>query len=200
MRIVYCAQKSGRCTPAIFVDRDGVINSRRANNYVLEWCQFVFTAGIRDALKRLALLELPMIVVSNQSAVGRGLLTPSSLEEITGRMQKALLADGVLLNAVYYCLHKPDDYCICRKPQPEMLYRAASDFNLDLSTSVFIGDSDADTKAAESAGCQPILFGPGLTACSDSPDWKSQVPMARSAGELYEVTAEALKTVSAVDP
>lgn len=194
MRIVYSSQKCSCCSPAIFIDRDGVINNRRAGDYVLNWSQFVFMAGIRNALKRLALLELPIIVISNQSAVGRGLLTRSTLEEMTGYMREALLADGVPLKAVYYCLHKPDDRCSCRKPEPKMLYRAALDFNLDLSASVFIGDSDADTRAAQLAGCKPILFGPGLTECSESLEWKSRLPVARTADELYAVATDVLRS------
>lgn len=194
MRFVYSRKRIQPSTPAIFIDRDGVINHRRAGNYILEWSQFIFVSGIREALRELTLLRLPMIVVSNQSAVGRGLLKPSILENITSRMQQALSADGAPLAAVYYCTHKPDDRCACRKPKPEMLHKAAGDFNIDLCLSVFIGDSDADVQAAQLAGCQPILFGPGLTECSETLDWKTGVPIAQNATELYRVTAKVLKT------
>ena len=98
-------------TAAIFVDRDGVINRRRPDDYVLDWSQFVFTPGIREALKALSTLQLPMVVVSNQAAVGKGLLKCSDLEAITDRMHQILLAGGTTINAYYYCIHKADDHC-----------------------------------------------------------------------------------------
>ena len=85
MRILFSEDKSVR-GPAIFIDRDGVINLLRPSDYVLDWSQFVFVPGIREALKQLASLGLPMIVISNQAAVGKGLLDTAGLEEITSKM------------------------------------------------------------------------------------------------------------------
>lgn len=192
MRIVWSRQKSAD-NSAVFIDRDGVINCRRAGDYVLDWSQFVFVQGIREALRDLASLQLPIILISNQSAVGRGLLTPTRLKEITRRMWETLRQDGTSLAAAYFCTHRPDENCVCRKPKPELLYRAAADFALDLRRSVFIGDSDADVKAARAAGCRPVLFGSGLTACSDSPKWMKDLPIARSANELFWVTVDSLR-------
>lgn len=145
--------------PAIFIDRDGVINCRRRGDYVLDWSQFVFLPGIRAALKQLASLGVPIIIISNQAAVGKGLLDPARLREITAKMHQALLEDGTSLAAVYYCIHRADENCLCRKPKPALLQAAAGDFNIDLSRSVFIGDSDTDVQAARAAGCAPVLFG-----------------------------------------
>jgi len=199
MRLLFLEGRLNPQGPAIFIDRDGVINHRRAGDYVLSWSQFAFTPGIRQALRELALLRLPIIVISNQSAVGRGLLDASALETITRRMQEALLNDGTPIAAVYYCTHKPEDGCICRKPRPALLHRAAADFCIDLANSVFIGDSDSDLRAAEAAGCQPVLFGPGLTACSDSAVWINGLPVAASAKELVGVVSKLLNK-STVNP
>lgn len=193
MRFIFSEQRRKPLSRAIFIDRDGVINHRRAGDYVLSWSQFSFTPGIRQALKELALLKLPIIVISNQSAVGRGLLETAALESITCKMYQALLRDGAPITAVYYCTHKPEDDCACRKPRPALLHQAAADFCIDLANSVFIGDSDADARAAELAGCKAVLFGPGLTACSDSPAWMEDLPMAASPGELFGVVTELLK-------
>jgi len=146
--------------PAIFLDRDGVINRRRPGDYVLDWSQFFFIPGIRATLKQISTLRLPMIVTSNQAAVGKGLLDLTGLREITIKMQEALLEDGTPLAAAYYCTHRPDENCVCRKPKPGLLQTAADDFNIDLSRSIFIGDSDTDVQAGRAAGCVPILFGP----------------------------------------
>jgi D-glycero-D-manno-heptose 1,7-bisphosphate phosphatase len=193
MRIIFSEKRRNPPGPAIFIDRDGVINHRRAGDYVRSWSQFTFTRGIRQALKELALLRMPIIVISNQSAVGRGLLDAAALESITWRMYQALLRDGVPISAVYYCTHKPEDDCVCRKPRPALLHQAAADFCIELANSVFIGDSDADARAAELAGCKPVLFGPGLTACSDSSGWMEDLPVAASADELFAVVTELLK-------
>jgi D-glycero-D-manno-heptose 1,7-bisphosphate phosphatase len=198
MRVIFPDKTRPLGCPAIFIDRDGVVNCRRANDYVLEWSQFVFMPGIREALRELSTLQLPMIMISNQAAVGKGLLTPSALEEITSRMNQALLEDGTSLAAVYYCTHRREEQCPCRKPRPELLYQAAADFNLDLARSIFIGDSDTDIQAARSAGCQPVLFGPGLSSCTGSPDWMTGLPVALTAKELFQVATDSLRAADQV--
>jgi D-glycero-D-manno-heptose 1,7-bisphosphate phosphatase len=193
MRILFSKRPLSPASPAIFIDRDGVINHRRPGDYVLSWAQFTFTPGIRQALKELATLRLPIIVISNQSAVGRGLLDATTLESITCRLHKTLLGDGTSIDAVYYCTHKPEDNCICRKPRPALLHTAAADFRIDLANSVFIGDSDADVRAAELAGCKPLLFGLGLTACSGSSAWTEGLPVAANASELFRAVTDLLQ-------
>jgi histidinol-phosphate phosphatase family protein len=161
LKIVFSEQNTGVRRPAIFLDRDGVINRRRPGDYVLNWSQFEFVPGIREALKQIASLGLPMIVISNQAAIGKGLLATDALQEINTRMRQTLLQDGTALTAAYYCPHKSEENCACRKPRPGLIYAAANDFNLDLSRSVFVGDSEADVEAARAAGCRLVLF------CSD---------------------------------
>ena len=179
--------------PAMFIDRDGVINCRRPGGYVLEWSQFVFVPGMRAALKQLASLGLPMIVISNQAAVGKGLLDRARLEEITQRMQQALLSDGAALTAAYYCIHRADENCACRKPKPGLLEQAAADFHIDLRTSIFIGDSETDVQAARAAGCQPVLFGTGIAASSTTPESLQDVSQAPTADELFAVVARCVE-------
>ncbi|MGA8022832.1 MAG: HAD family hydrolase [Candidatus Acidiferrales bacterium] len=173
--------------PAIFIDRDGVINCRRPGDYVLNWSQFVFVPGIREALKQLSSLGLPVIVISNQAAVGKGLLNSAGLEEITARMNEALLADSTSLAAAYYCTHRIEDRCPCRKPKPALLLSAAADFNIDLSRSIFVGDSDTDAQAARAAGCASVLFGSDFSLHPTSP---SDLPAAHRPSDLYAVVAQ----------
>ena len=179
--------------PAIFIDRDGVINCRRPGDYVLDWSQFIFMPGIRKALKQLASLRLPIIVISNQAAVGKGLLTPDGLQEITARLRHVLLNDGVFLTAAYYCPHAPRDNCVCRKPKPELLFKAADDFNINLSNSVFIGDSETDVQAARAAGCNPVLFGSGLSSSPEARERAMSVPTALTGNELFDIVVDACK-------
>ncbi|HXM09217.1 MAG TPA: HAD family hydrolase [Terriglobales bacterium] len=181
--------------PAIFIDRDGVINLLRPSDYVLDWSQFVFVPGIREALKQLASLGLPMIVISNQAAVGKGLLDTAGLEGITSKMYQELAHDGTFLTAAYYCPHRPDENCPCRKPKPALLQAAAADFNIDLTRSVFIGDSDTDVEAAHAAGCKPVLFGIGVRAVSDSSARNTEVPVATTGQNLLDVVSACLQGV-----
>jgi len=146
LRIAFSEVRPAAKGPAIFIDRDGVINCRRPGDYVLDWSQFIFTPGIRAALKQLSSLKLPMIVISNQAAVGKGLLDLGGLRDITAKMHQALLDDGTFLAAVYYCPHRPDENCICRKPKPALLRAAAEDFQyrfgpIDFSSAIPIRTS-----------------------------------------------------------
>lgn len=178
--------------PAIFIDRDGVINRRRSGDYVLDWSQFVFIPGIREALKQLSSLGFPMIVISNQAAVGKGLLNRAVLEEITVRMNEALLADGTSLAATYYCPHRIEDDCPCRKPKAALLQAAADDFNVDLSRSIFIGDSETDVQAARSAGCRPVLMDSDGDACPASSQSRVGLAIAPTPHALFQVAAQCL--------
>ena len=178
--------------PAIFLDRDGVINKRIPDDYILNWSQFEFMPGIREALRQISQLGLPMVVVSNQSAIGRGILTRRALDDITARLTRTLFNDGVTISAYYYCTHRPDENCPCRKPQPLLLYEAAAELNLNLRTSIFIGDSESDVEAARLAGCTPVLFGPGLNSISSSRDWMEGVPAATTSYELFAVVVRCL--------
>ena len=187
LRILFSERDRTAKGPAIFIDRDGVINRRRPGDYVLDWSQFVFMPSIREALKQLASLGLPLIVISNQAAVGKGLLDAAGLEEITLKMQQALLEDGTMLAAAYYCPHRIEDDCPCRKPKPALLLSAAADFNIDLSRSIFVGDSDTDAQAARAAGCAWVLFGSDIGLQPTSP---SGLPPARRAIDLYAVVAK----------
>jgi D-glycero-D-manno-heptose 1,7-bisphosphate phosphatase len=187
LRILFSEINRTAKGPAIFIDRDGVINCRRPGDYVLDWSQFVFTPGIREALQQLSSLGLPMIIISNQAAVGKGLLDPGGLEEITVRMNEVLLADGTSLAAAYYCTHRIEDQCPCRKPKPALILSAAEDFSIDLSRSIFIGDSDTDVRAARAAGCASVLFG---ADASLQPTPPLDLPAARRAMDLYAVVAQ----------
>jgi D-glycero-D-manno-heptose 1,7-bisphosphate phosphatase len=193
LRIIFREINDPARGPAIFIDRDGVINCRRPGDYVLDWSQFVFMPGIREALKQLSSLGLPMIIISNQAAVGKGLLDPAGLEEITDRMNEALLADGTSLTAAYYCTHRIEAHCPCRKPKPALLLSAAADFNIDLGRSIFVGDSDTDAQAARAAGCASLLFGSEIGL---QPTSRSDLPAAPRTIDLYAVVA---KHVQATD-
>ncbi len=150
----------GRRRPAIFLDRDGVINERIINGYVTNWLQFRFIDGAEHALRDLGRLRLPILVVSNQSGVGKGLVTRRALEQITRRFVAAIERRRGRIDGVYYCPHRPDEGCACRKPKPGLLLKAARDWRLDLGASVTVGDTTSDIEAAQAAGCRSIFVIP----------------------------------------
>lgn len=148
---------------AIFLDRDGVINVNRPNN-VTRWDEFKFESGSLEALARLAATDFYLIVVSNQSAIGRGQMTRAVLDSIHAQMQAEVARVGGRIDRVYYCPHTPEEKCACRKPAPEMLERGRDEFALDLTQSFFIGDWIDDVRAARNAGVIPILVRTGRGA------------------------------------
>jgi D-glycero-D-manno-heptose 1,7-bisphosphate phosphatase len=146
--------------PAVFLDRDGVINRRRLD-HVKSWSEFEFLPTALDALRALRDEGTTAVVVTNQSAIGRGLMTFAELDRIHQRMLDEVRAIGGDIAAVYSCPHIPDAGCGCRKPAIGLLELAADDLRLSLRDSVLVGDSDSDIGAARSAGCQPVLVSQG---------------------------------------
>lgn len=140
---------------AIFLDRDGVINENRAD-YVKSWDEFRWLPGTRDAMLALARLDVPIIVVTNQSMIGRGLVTAATLDDIHHRMRDQIIAWGGRLDGVYACVHSPDERCVCRKPLPGLLEIAAAQHQVSLAQSVLIGDAFTDFQAATAADARYI--------------------------------------------
>ena len=141
---------------AIFLDRDGVINQERAD-YVKSWDEFQILPGVLVALRRLAALQIPICVLTNQSAIARGRVRAEVVCEIHQRLGQLVEAHGGRIDAFFVCPHHPLDNCDCRKPKPGLLYQAASQFGVDLAHCVFIGDAFTDYLAAPAAHCQAML-------------------------------------------
>ena len=137
--------------PAVFLDRDGVIVENRAN-YVLSWADVSFIPGALKALRRLGSSPYRIIIITNQSAVGRGILTLEQAQEINKRLITVIERAGGRIDAVYMCPHAPWDNCTCRKPQPGLIIDAVNDLGINLSTSMIIGDAFSDLDAGKAAG------------------------------------------------
>ena len=148
--------------PAVFLDRDGTINVEKDYLYKIE--DFEFIPGVPEAIKSLKDAGFLVIVVSNQSGVGRGYFDEHAVELFNQHIQDQLAVYGTSIDAFYYCPHHPEEglgtyrkSCDCRKGSPGMLLQAASDHAVDLGRSFMIGDKIADIEAGERAGCQSIL-------------------------------------------
>jgi D-glycero-D-manno-heptose 1,7-bisphosphate phosphatase len=147
-------------SPAIFLDRDGVINENR-EDYVKSWEEFIFLPGALTALRHLAFFPGPIIVVTNQSAIGRGIITADAVRDIHEKMCREIEAHGGRIDGIFFCPHHPDQQCDCRKPQPGLLLQAQQRFSIDLTNSYLIGDAAGDILAAQSVGCRAYLVQTG---------------------------------------
>ena len=136
--------------PAVFLDRDGVINEDRG--YVSREADFRLLAPVLEACRRMRDLGYALVVVTNQSGIGRGLYSERDYLRLTDSMLRRFRAADAPLDGIYHCPHAPDSGCACRKPQPGMLHRAAADLDLDLARSVMVGDKLSDLLAARAAG------------------------------------------------
>lgn len=139
---------------AIFLDRDGTIIEDAG--YLADPAGVRLLPGVATVLPRLAEQGWKLIVISNQSGVGRGLITPAQMDAVQRRFLEVMHAQGIPISASYICVHAPEENCQCRKPQPYLLRLAASDHALDLGASWMIGDREADILCGSNAGCSTI--------------------------------------------
>ena len=143
--------------PAIFLDRDGVINQER-KDYVKNLNEFKIFSGVSEAIDLLRKNNFLIIIITNQSAINRKLLDINTLENIHKFFQEYLKKNHTSVDAIYYCPHLPEENCLCRKPKPGLILSAAKDLKIDLKKSWMIGDSQKDIEAANNAGCNSILL------------------------------------------
>ncbi len=139
--------------PAVFFDRDGVVNLSPGAGYVLRWEDFHFSPGIIEALKLCKTRGYATALATSQQGVGKGFMTQATLDEIHANMQAVLVEHGAAFDGIYACtcLSK-DPGCTCRKPCAEMLLKAATDHDLDLTRSLMVGDADRDIEMGMNAG------------------------------------------------
>ena len=152
---------------AAFLDRDGVINRKAPteDEYITRWEEMHIIPGVVEAIALLNRAGFGVIVVSNQRCVAKGLVTTSELDAMHQRMCRELGAVGAKIDGVYYCPHEEQPPCSCRKPEPGMLFAAAAEHQVDLTSSWMIGDSEKDVEAGRSAGCRTArILRPGATA------------------------------------
>jgi D-glycero-D-manno-heptose 1,7-bisphosphate phosphatase len=143
-------------TKAIFLDRDGVINIDKS--YVCKIEDFEFVEGIFEVLHYFRKLGFLLIVVTNQSGIGRGYYTSEDFEKLTAWKLKELEKEGIFIDEVYHCPHDPDSGCGCRKPSPDMLLKAKEKFNIDMQASWMIGDKKSDIYAGYNAGIKDTIL------------------------------------------
>ncbi len=134
----------------VFLDRDGVIN-RDSPDYVKSVAEFEFLPGSCEAMRRLAEHGFEAIIVTNQSAVGRGWMTTDGLAAIHQRLCDGVRDFGGLIRDILVCPHRPDENCACRKPRPGLILKAQRRHGIDLASAVMVGDSAKDIECALNA-------------------------------------------------
>lgn len=143
--------------PAIFLDRDGVLIENEPE-YVRDWSQVKIYSEAIHALSLPEIRNYKVVIVTNQSAVGRGLISLESASEINRLLVNLIHQQGGQVDGVYMCPHTPTDGCFCRKPKPGLLLQAAKDLSLDLRRSWMIGDAWSDVQAGQNAGVQHTVL------------------------------------------
>ncbi len=162
------ARNLQKAQKAIFLDRDGTINQNMG--FVRRPEEFVLLPHAADAIRAINQSDYLAIVVTNQPVIARGEASVEQLQEIHNKMETLLGNEGAYVDAIYYCPHHPDKGyagevkslkidCDCRKPKPGMLLQAARNYNIDLSQSWMVGDSERDILAGNAAGCRTAYLG-----------------------------------------
>ncbi len=147
--------------PAIFLDRDGTIIEDR--DYLGDPEGVALRPGAAEAIARFNRAGWPVIVISNQSGIGRGLITEKDYEAVRARLDQLLARAGAVLTATYHCPHRPDEDppCDCRKPRPGLFLRAAAEHRIDLARSHYAGDRFRDIEEGIRRGGTGYLLAPG---------------------------------------
>ena len=184
----------------VLLDRDGVINREQTSyytqsgnelkGYVLSPEQLEFLPRALDALRLLNENDYKIHVLSNQSAVGRGLLSWETLEEITRKMVSEIRSYGGDIESVQYCTHRPEDECRCRKPRSGMFIDLARVYHIDYEHAWFVGDSLTDIEPAKMVGCRTILVNSDLKKHSPFEHIEHQLKPDFFAEDLWEAVTE----------
>ena len=156
----------------VILDRDGTINVD-SPDYIKSPAEWQPIPGSLEAIARLHQADYRVVVATNQSGIGRGLFDTQALFAIHEKLQRALGQVGGRIDAFFFCPHKADDNCRCRKPQPGMLLEVARRFNVAIEDAFMVGDSRKDLEAAVAAGARPVLV---LTGKGASTQGKGGLP------------------------
>ncbi len=161
----------------IILDRDGVINEE-SPEYIKSPDEWQPIPGSMEAIALLSQAGYTIAVATNQSGIGRGYYTEDTLVEIHKKMINCAEMMGGRIDRVFYCPHRPDEHCSCRKPASGLFEQIATAYNIDLAGVVSIGDSLRDIKAAERVACKPILVltGNGEQTLTENPELINKIP------------------------
>ena len=156
----------------IFLDRDGVIDKDPEKGYVKRIEEFQFLPGSLDAIKKLNSHGYEIIVISNQAGIAKGLYSVEDLNRVNNNMINEIKKAGARIKGAYYCIHKQEDNCSCRKPKVGLFNQATKDLNVDFNKTYFIGDKKTDVEVGKRIGCKTILVLSGKAKKADISLWQ----------------------------
>lgn len=142
---------------AIFLDRDGVLIKNIDGDYLKSSEQIEVFEGVEKSLSKLKRAGYLLIIITNQAAVSKGLMTLEKVIDLNNQVVKKIDSNNILNISSYICPHQTIDLCFCRKPQPGLIFKAAREFNISLSKSYMIGDAISDIDAAKNGNVRPIM-------------------------------------------
>jgi histidinol-phosphate phosphatase family protein len=177
--------------PAALLDRDGTLIVEK--DYLADPDGAVLEAGAAAGLRTLAKLGLVLVVVSNQSGIGRGYFTRERADAVNARVDELLRAEGIEIAGWYLCPHAPDEVCDCRKPLPGLANAAARDLGLDLQRSFVVGDKPADVELARAVGATGLLVLTGHGAAHRGWAESAGVPICRDLAAAAEAISERVR-------
>lgn len=159
----------------IFIDRDGVINRDPGgwtkHSYVTDWKDFYFLPGAIEALKLLNHSGIKTVVISNQAGVNKGYFSKERLAEINGNMIRKVSEGGGNIIESFYCIHRDEDNCACRKPKSGLIEMAAKKYGIDPRNTFIIGDSRVDILAGKNLGIKTVFVLSGKATMDDVKKW-----------------------------
>ncbi len=159
---------------AVFLDRDGVINRYPGDTrYVTTWKEFRFLPQAKKAIAKLHKNYFKVFIISNQAGVGKGLFTQERLDSISRKMLEEIERSGGKIEAVFYCTHRQEENCPCRKPKAGMIEMIKKNYRFGVKNSFFIGDTIRDVHTAKTAGCKSILVLSGKEKLSRRKNWEA---------------------------
>ena len=173
----------------IILGRDGILNEFR-EDHIKSPEEWVAVPGALEAVSRLNHASWHVVVATNQSGIGRGMIDMAAVNAVHAHMMRSLQTLGGRIDAVFFCPHTPEDGCDCRKPLPGMVLDIGRRYGADLAQVPMVGDTLRDLQAAQAAGCEPHLVRSGRAAALDAgqvSDMLRQVPgtvVHRDLGEL----------------
>ncbi|MDP2927655.1 MAG: HAD-IIIA family hydrolase [Candidatus Omnitrophota bacterium] len=159
----------------VFLDRDGVINKYPGDRlYVTSLRKFRFLPRAKQAIALLSKAGYKIFVASNQAGVGKGAYAQKTLDSITTKMLEDIEQAGGKITKVYYCTHRKEACCSCRKPKPGLLKKAAREFKVNLKEAYFVGDTIRDVLTAHAVGAKSVLILSGKEKLSNQKNWEAK--------------------------
>ena len=180
----------------VFLDRDGVIN-KDSSEYIKDPSEFVFIPGSPEAIALLCRKGFQVMVITNQSLIGRNMATRETLAAIFKKMTMGVKKAGGEIMDIFFCPHTPEDRCSCRKPKPGLIMEAQHKYGLALDQSCMVGDSAKDIECARNAGCsKAVLVKTGNGVMARQVLFEKGMTPDHIATDLYAAACWIIKTVT----